>query len=191
MFAKLLGRKIKELREKFGMSQERLGEICGCPQETINGIESGKLDATVSLLHKVVVHFGSSANRLLGLPLDKVREEEKKDKEEGVCYTCYTFDEFNKTYFPEEYRERSIIKNAIKDLPIVSYITVHYGSAPRYGGTTVEFRKIYTVHIRYNNHDEEIKLIMKLTDAEKEINDDSEIEVELKYNSTPDQREVI
>lgn len=61
-----LGSRIKDLREKEGISQESLAKTVGSTGATISEIESGKRAPRVKLLIAIADHFGVSADYLLG-----------------------------------------------------------------------------------------------------------------------------
>lgn len=52
-----IGRKLKALRERFGLSQRQLARVCGVANATISQIEAGRLNPTVSMLKKVLDGF--------------------------------------------------------------------------------------------------------------------------------------
>ena len=45
--------KIKEMRKKMGITQERLADQCGVVRQTINCIENNKYDPTLALAFKM------------------------------------------------------------------------------------------------------------------------------------------
>jgi putative transcriptional regulator len=45
--------KIKEMRKKMGITQERLADKCGVVRQTINCIENNKYDPTLALAFKM------------------------------------------------------------------------------------------------------------------------------------------
>jgi transcriptional regulator with XRE-family HTH domain len=49
-----IGRRLREIRTRLGMSQRQLGRISGVANATISQIESNKLNPTVSMLKKVL-----------------------------------------------------------------------------------------------------------------------------------------
>lgn len=55
-----IGRRLRELRERFGLSQRRLARQSGVANATISQIEAGKLNPTVSLLKKILDGFPMS-----------------------------------------------------------------------------------------------------------------------------------
>lgn len=49
-----IGKKIREIREKKGLTQESLSELTGMTRTTISKIEAGKFNASVDLLGKIL-----------------------------------------------------------------------------------------------------------------------------------------
>ncbi len=49
-----IGRRLREIRTRLGMSQRQLGRVSGVANATISQIESNKLNPTVSMLKKVL-----------------------------------------------------------------------------------------------------------------------------------------
>lgn len=49
-----IGRRLKEIRTKLGMSQRHLARVSGVANATISQIEAGRLNPTVSMLKKVL-----------------------------------------------------------------------------------------------------------------------------------------
>jgi putative transcriptional regulator len=45
--------RIREYREKLGLSQERLGELCGVTRQTIIALEQGRYNPSLSLATKI------------------------------------------------------------------------------------------------------------------------------------------
>lgn len=52
--------KVKELREKFGLTQKELGEKVGVSRQAINAIETGKFDPSIWLAYDLAHFFGSN-----------------------------------------------------------------------------------------------------------------------------------
>jgi transcriptional regulator with XRE-family HTH domain len=61
-----LGNRIKKLRKRRGISQERLAKEVGSTGATVSEIESGKRAPRVKLLSALADYFGVSADYLLG-----------------------------------------------------------------------------------------------------------------------------
>jgi len=49
-----IGRRLREIRTRLGMSQRQLARVSGVANATISQIESNKLNPTVSMLKKVL-----------------------------------------------------------------------------------------------------------------------------------------
>jgi transcriptional regulator with XRE-family HTH domain len=58
------GRHLAVLREKRGMSQEKLSELAGTSRETISHIENGRQWARLSMLHRIAKALGVSTKEL-------------------------------------------------------------------------------------------------------------------------------
>lgn len=50
--------KLKELREKSGLTQKDLGEKVGVSRQAINAIETGKFDPSIWLAYDLASYFG-------------------------------------------------------------------------------------------------------------------------------------
>jgi transcriptional regulator with XRE-family HTH domain len=50
---KLVGRNVRAIRERQGLTQERLAEIAGFSQQYVSGLESGKRNPTVVTLYEI------------------------------------------------------------------------------------------------------------------------------------------
>tara|TARA_B100001939_G_scaffold258615_1_gene225524 strand:- start:297 stop:491 length:195 start_codon:yes stop_codon:yes gene_type:complete len=48
---------LKKLREYKGLSQEKLGDILGVSRQTINSVENGKFDPSLTLAIKLTKFF--------------------------------------------------------------------------------------------------------------------------------------
>jgi transcriptional regulator with XRE-family HTH domain len=53
-YRKFIGTWIRELREYKGLTQEKLGELCGIKQTTISKIETGKWNFSIDFLTVIV-----------------------------------------------------------------------------------------------------------------------------------------
>lgn len=62
----IIGKRIKELRIKKGLSQQELGTILGVTKVSICGYESGSRIPNLELFEKMADLFGVSADYLLG-----------------------------------------------------------------------------------------------------------------------------
>lgn len=52
--------KVKELREKLGLTQKELGEKVGVSRQAINAIETGKFDPSIWLAYDLASFFDSN-----------------------------------------------------------------------------------------------------------------------------------
>ncbi len=55
MITRKVGQRIKELRNQMGLSQEKLALKAGIDRTYLAGIESGKRNATIISLNKIVI----------------------------------------------------------------------------------------------------------------------------------------
>jgi len=62
----LVGRRIKELRIKKGLSQQKLGEIIGVTKVSICGYENGSRIPSLETFELMAELFGTTADYLLG-----------------------------------------------------------------------------------------------------------------------------
>jgi len=62
---KLVGQRIKELREKKGLSQEAFGDLCGINRTHMGEIERGKWNLTLGTLCKIAEKLGTTVSNLL------------------------------------------------------------------------------------------------------------------------------
>lgn len=53
-----IGDQIRKLRELNGLSQQELGEMIGIKQTTISKIESGKFNASIEMVSKIISPIG-------------------------------------------------------------------------------------------------------------------------------------
>lgn len=56
--------KVKELREKSGLTQKELGEKVGVSRQAINAIETGKFDPSIWLAYDLASYFGLNIEEL-------------------------------------------------------------------------------------------------------------------------------
>lgn len=63
---------LKKLRESKGLSQEKLGDILGVSRQTINSVENGKFDPSLTLAIKLTKFFDE--------PIDSIFEYEDQIK---------------------------------------------------------------------------------------------------------------
>jgi len=57
---RLVGRNVRRLREKKGLTQERFAEISGFSQQYISSLERGRRNPTVITLYELAVALGVS-----------------------------------------------------------------------------------------------------------------------------------
>jgi transcriptional regulator with XRE-family HTH domain len=57
---RLVGRNVKRLREKKGLTQEQLAEISGFSQQYISSLEQGRRNPTVITLYELAFALGVS-----------------------------------------------------------------------------------------------------------------------------------
>lgn len=56
--------RVKELREKYGLTQKELGEKVGVSRQAINAIETGKFDPSIWLAYDLANFFGTNIEDL-------------------------------------------------------------------------------------------------------------------------------
>lgn len=99
-----LGQKLKEIRKRFGMSQEQLVEILNVSRQAITKWENDGGLPDVSNLQEIAKTFGITVDYLLDdenqLPALSLRKELDKEKYKNKI-TMYQ--EVLKEYFPEPY----------------------------------------------------------------------------------------
>jgi transcriptional regulator with XRE-family HTH domain len=54
----LVGKNVKRIREKKGLTQERLAEISGFSQQYISGLEKGRRNPTIITLYELAASLG-------------------------------------------------------------------------------------------------------------------------------------
>jgi transcriptional regulator with XRE-family HTH domain len=57
---KLVGRNVRRIRQKNGLTQERFAEISGFSQQYISGLEQGRRNPTVVTLYELAKALGVS-----------------------------------------------------------------------------------------------------------------------------------
>ena len=62
---KLVGRNVKRVREKTGLTQEKLSEISGFSQQYISGLEQGRRNPTIVTLYELSQALGVSHIELM------------------------------------------------------------------------------------------------------------------------------
>lgn len=99
-----LGQKLKEIRKRFGMSQEQLAEILNVSRQAITKWENDGGLPDVSNLQEIAKTFGITVDYLLDdenqLPALSLRKELDKEKYKNKLSM---YQEVLKEYFPEPY----------------------------------------------------------------------------------------
>lgn len=78
--------KLKELREKKGLSQYKFADLMGFAQSTIGSWESGAREPNFETMQKIADYFNVSVDYLLGRT-DTPNENKKSDEEPDVLMT--------------------------------------------------------------------------------------------------------
>ena len=73
--------RIKALRKAFGISQTKLGEVCGLTKATISQYENGKREPDIATMKKIAAYFGCTVDHLLGIDDDGQRVYTKEEQE--------------------------------------------------------------------------------------------------------------
>ncbi len=69
MYSKDFGFKIKQLREKRGISQEQLAEVLKISQSKLSKIENGRIKKIdFILMNKLCQHFSITIDKLINIP---------------------------------------------------------------------------------------------------------------------------
>jgi len=134
-----MNRRIKELRERSGMSQQKLAELLGVSRPAISQIESGQRKVSADEMRKLADAFHISADRLLDL------EEEPVViiKESKEVYTAKPKIRIN---VPQ--------KNLEKFKEVLIYILNKVGSKPNIGETVI-YKLLYFLDFDYYERYEE------------------------------------
>ncbi len=61
------GDRLREIRERYGVRQSDLAELCGLTRTQITNLEAGNTEPSVQVLVKLAYHFGVTTDWLLGL----------------------------------------------------------------------------------------------------------------------------
>lgn len=116
-----LGQKLKEIRKRFGLSQEALAEIMNVSRQAITKWESDNGLPDVSNLQELSKVFGITVDYLLNdenqLPALSMRKELDKEKYKNKL-TMYN--EVLKEYYPEPYEIYYLMRN--KKLTILDFL---------------------------------------------------------------------
>ena len=62
---KLVGRNVKRIRRKRGLTQEQFAEISGFSQQYISGLEQGRRNPTVVTLYELATALGTRPAELI------------------------------------------------------------------------------------------------------------------------------
>lgn len=65
-----IGKRLKELRRREGKSQEEIAQIINTTQQYYGQYEKGKRPIPPDRLRELCIHYGVSANYILGLSQD-------------------------------------------------------------------------------------------------------------------------
>ena len=57
---KLVGRNLKRIRERKGLTQEALAELSGFSQQYLSGLEQGRRNPTIVTIYEIAVALGVS-----------------------------------------------------------------------------------------------------------------------------------
>ena len=101
---KLLGRRIKELRKRKGLTQERLAELINIETTSLSGIESGRHFPSLPTVEKISKHLDVDMKALFDFHHLKTAEEMKRiitnniDKvdERTISFIYRFFEEYKK-----------------------------------------------------------------------------------------------
>lgn len=82
----MLGKRLKELRESKGITQQELAKIMNLSQQTIGHYEVGRAKPDADTLNHLADYFGTTVDYLLGRtnirnPADEITEAVKDDPE--------------------------------------------------------------------------------------------------------------
>lgn len=107
-----LGQKLKEIRKRFGLSQEQLAEIMNVSRQAITKWENDGGLPDVTNLQELSRVFGITVDYLLKdenqLPLLVMRKQLDKDKYENKIKS---YAEVLKEYYPEPWQVYSLVRN--------------------------------------------------------------------------------
>ena len=136
---KLIGKRIKELREKTGINQQKLSEMLRISRPTISQIENGERKLTADELIKLSTIFNISIESILDLkrPVEVIFEREKKKQKDK-----------------KKIRINVPQKNLIKFKEILLYILNQVGSKPNIGETVI-YKLLYFIDFNYYEKYEE------------------------------------
>ena len=66
----LIGEKIKKYRKEKGLTQKKLGELCGINEANIRKYELGKANPKIETIEKIAKALGTTADELRGIKRD-------------------------------------------------------------------------------------------------------------------------
>jgi len=98
---KNIGKRIKELREKFNITQEKLAKRIGIPRPAVSQIESGKREITSTELKKISEIFEISIDELLS-PQGIEKKDVNSKRRKSPRFNKETF-----TIYPAELRSQT------------------------------------------------------------------------------------
>jgi len=132
-----IGQRIKELRVKIGMSQQRLAEILGVSRPTISQIENGERKIFADELIKLSEIFNTSVDNLLNIeksPQIILEESKSRRKTRQII----------RINVPQ--------KNIYKFKEVLLYVLNKIGSKPNVGETVI-YKLLYFIDFDfYGNH---------------------------------------
>lgn len=106
-----LGEKLKEIRKRFGLSQEQLAEIMNVSRQAITKWENDGGIPDVSNLQELSKVFGITVDYLLnddnGLPALSMTKQLDKDKYDGKISS---YSVILKEYYPEPWKVYSLVR---------------------------------------------------------------------------------
>ena len=70
-----VGANIKRIRKEKGLTQKKLGELCGIAESNIRKYENGKQNPKIETIERIANALGESAMRLL--PIEKYKQTEE------------------------------------------------------------------------------------------------------------------
>jgi len=134
-----IGEKIKELRTKAGISQQRLAELLGVSRPAISQIENGERKVSVDELDRLAKIFNISVNSLLNKEKEPEVILEEKAKEKKLQPSI-------RINVPQ--------KNLEKFKEVLLYILNKVGSKPNIGETVI-YKLLYFVDFDFYEKYEE------------------------------------
>jgi transcriptional regulator with XRE-family HTH domain len=135
-----LGIRIKELRDKIGLSQAKLADLLGLNRVSLSQIENGERKLTAEEINKLAKIFNISCDVLLNPKRDVQVVLEKKAK--------YT------TTVKESIRISVPQRNVAKFKEVLLYILNKVGSKPNIGETVI-YKLLYFIDFNYYEKYEE------------------------------------